>query len=409
MYSYHPASKAEPIHVNPTRLTRRQLHDLAWSEPLNTVASRFGVSGVALKKSCDRMSVPVPPRGYWAKLQAGKKTIRVPLPERPPGMHDDIWIGRTHPGQVADADRAIPELPCFEESIEDLRARVRARLEQVRIPTTLANPHSAIQRLLDEDEARRAKAPGRLASLPWHQPRFDGPAERRRLRILNAVFIAAAPLGGSGWTKSTMNEVELGVSVNGQMVRLSLDHSGSPPSDGNQGQVRDPRKKDGGVLFLAILGEDGQSVDGSVWSDDPAAKTLEGYVREIATEILVTGEVRYREGAVRRYHREVEFLAQRAADERKRRTEQERLEVERLAQVEADRQNRLLSQAVRMRQADDIRAYVAAVCARCASGARAPLALEAWRDWALARADALDPVESGAFVSEVFGEGSTEP
>ena len=40
-------------------------------EPMTKVAADFGVSDVALKKICDKHRVPSPPRGYWAKKEAG--------------------------------------------------------------------------------------------------------------------------------------------------------------------------------------------------------------------------------------------------------------------------------------------------------------------------------------------------
>jgi hypothetical protein len=54
-------------------LTRRELYDLVWSKPITKLAADFGISDVGLAKICDRYRVPSPSRGYWAKLEAGKK------------------------------------------------------------------------------------------------------------------------------------------------------------------------------------------------------------------------------------------------------------------------------------------------------------------------------------------------
>jgi len=61
----------------PTELTRRAMYDLVWSKPMTKVAEEFGISDVALKKACDRHRVPTPPRGYWAKKDAGKSVRQV--------------------------------------------------------------------------------------------------------------------------------------------------------------------------------------------------------------------------------------------------------------------------------------------------------------------------------------------
>ena len=71
-------------------LTRQQLYDLAWAEPMKTVAPRFGISDVALAKTCRNHSIPIPPRGYWAKLQAGQRVAKPSLPARGLAWWDTI-------------------------------------------------------------------------------------------------------------------------------------------------------------------------------------------------------------------------------------------------------------------------------------------------------------------------------
>lgn len=63
-------------------LTRRQLYNLVWSEAVERVAARFGMSGNALRKTCKRYQIPPPPPGYWRNLEAKKPTkafFRPPL------------------------------------------------------------------------------------------------------------------------------------------------------------------------------------------------------------------------------------------------------------------------------------------------------------------------------------------
>jgi hypothetical protein len=55
--------------------SRHELFDLVWSEPTRTIAKRLGISDVGLAKACRRADLLLPPRGYWAKLGAGK-TVR---------------------------------------------------------------------------------------------------------------------------------------------------------------------------------------------------------------------------------------------------------------------------------------------------------------------------------------------
>ncbi|MBV7522116.1 hypothetical protein [Ensifer sp. ENS12] len=62
-------------------ITREQLFELVWSEPVSTVAGRFGVSGSYLARVCAALGVPRPPRGYWAQKAVGRAPPAPRLPE----------------------------------------------------------------------------------------------------------------------------------------------------------------------------------------------------------------------------------------------------------------------------------------------------------------------------------------
>jgi hypothetical protein len=57
---------------------RQRLYEEVWSEPTQRVAQRYGISDVALSKVCAQLQVPKPPRGYWAKKEAGHSGPRRP-------------------------------------------------------------------------------------------------------------------------------------------------------------------------------------------------------------------------------------------------------------------------------------------------------------------------------------------
>jgi len=66
----------EPQDIQQMRL---KLYEEVWSEPMTTVAVRYGISDNGLRKRCKALNIPLPPVGYWAKVKAGK-----PVPERVP-------------------------------------------------------------------------------------------------------------------------------------------------------------------------------------------------------------------------------------------------------------------------------------------------------------------------------------
>ena len=58
---------------------REKLYEEVWSKPVVHVALQYGVSDVAIHKVCKSLNVPVPPRGYWARIRAGEKIKKPPL------------------------------------------------------------------------------------------------------------------------------------------------------------------------------------------------------------------------------------------------------------------------------------------------------------------------------------------
>lgn len=60
---------------------RETLYNEVWAEPVTVVALRYGLSDVGLAKICRAMAIPLPSRGYWAKVKAGRVMNKPPLPK----------------------------------------------------------------------------------------------------------------------------------------------------------------------------------------------------------------------------------------------------------------------------------------------------------------------------------------
>lgn len=60
-------------------LTREELHELVWSTRVQQLAEWYGLSDRGFAKICERHLVPVPPRGYWAKIEAGQPATATAL------------------------------------------------------------------------------------------------------------------------------------------------------------------------------------------------------------------------------------------------------------------------------------------------------------------------------------------
>jgi hypothetical protein len=72
----------EPLTISAglmSRYNREELYELVWREPMQKVAKEYGVSDVAIGKTCRKLYIPVPIQGFWNKLAVGK-----PVRPRPP-------------------------------------------------------------------------------------------------------------------------------------------------------------------------------------------------------------------------------------------------------------------------------------------------------------------------------------
>ncbi|WP_304168584.1 TetR/AcrR family transcriptional regulator [Phenylobacterium aquaticum] len=90
-------------------LTRLRLYELVWARPLAATARDLGLSGSGLSKICDRLLVPYPPRGHWAKVRAGRPSPAPPLPPGPAGVGELITISADRAPSRRQRTRFSPE------------------------------------------------------------------------------------------------------------------------------------------------------------------------------------------------------------------------------------------------------------------------------------------------------------
>lgn len=74
------ARRDNPAKREGAMVTREELFQAVWAEPMTHVAHRFNVSGSYLARVCDSLNVPRPERGYWAKLSVGRAPSKPELP-----------------------------------------------------------------------------------------------------------------------------------------------------------------------------------------------------------------------------------------------------------------------------------------------------------------------------------------
>ncbi|WP_421416785.1 hypothetical protein [Agrobacterium tumefaciens] len=60
-------------------LSREELFALVWERPTSEIANELGISDVAVAMLCEKLQVPKPPRGYWARVVAAQAPRRPAL------------------------------------------------------------------------------------------------------------------------------------------------------------------------------------------------------------------------------------------------------------------------------------------------------------------------------------------
>ena len=396
------------VEAAPRYLSRRELHELVWSEPLRTLAAKLGISDVGLAKACRRAHVPIPERGHWQKRRAGKKSSQTPLPPRPLGAADDVFLGggwRSWSERWTEEEvlGPIPDSPTFSESESEVRARAAALIRRVPVPDPDTRSHGVIAAVLREDDRRREKQRTSTYAYSWEAPLYDSPNQRRRLRIANALFLALTPCGGKPHRLGRESEdfsIEIGntrvvFALNAVDQRRRPDKKGSPDRSEN--------------LTLEIKTFPSIALSSTRWGDE-GRRRLENQLAEIAIEFLVCAELQYRHQVRSQYEWRIERKKDLEERARREKAERERQERERQAELQRQRVERLLREADALRQARAIRQYVEEAQAELSRSVVdvSTHELEAWAGWALRQADAIDPVRSRAFL-EYAQESKSDP
>lgn len=112
-------------------LTRTQLYELVWSRPIIAIAKEFGYSDVGFAKMCRKNKIPLPPRGYWARVNSGAKSPIPPLTL----SHKDTPIYITSRPTITDED--ISQRKAF---LEKTKSEL-IETGQIDVPQQVTKPH----------------------------------------------------------------------------------------------------------------------------------------------------------------------------------------------------------------------------------------------------------------------------
>jgi len=344
-------------------LTRQQLFDMVWAEPMRLLAPRYGISDVGLAKICRRAAIPLPPPGYWARIRHGKRIKRPSLPDKPSGCADNLQISPSG-HRNADLEQGLPN---------DIRDAITAECNgQVRVLTSTRKPNPIVERWLRED----AQAPG-VGHYRPQRPRISK-VERRRLRFLALFFQEIERRGG---TIKPESRWKFDMTLAGESLTISVDEALKqvrvPTEHGYYGRDYRIENQGTGALRFQIQHYFGVTLQ-KRWRDLPD-RPLEQQLREILIGLFYAASEIRRERFAReaRARAQAQAEAQREAEERRLRAERDKLE-------------NLFNQVASWLKARDIRRFVAAA-KKMGHQIHNPDFTE-WSKWAKSAADALDPL-----------------
>ena len=359
-------------------MTREQLYELVWSKPMRSIAEDLRKSDVWLGRVCRRAQVPVPERGYWNKVKAGKRTSRRRLPPRFPGMSSEV--GLEHP----DCPRPLSdEPPTFGEPVAEVARRAAAIVGKVGPVGPAESQHPLVVALLKLEREDYFVQRG-LRAAP-----SDNPAGRRRLRILGSLLMGFARAGcpSSMSLSRYANERPVTVMVGSTPVTVAVE----------VGAVRGGKPIDGAGDAIVVTSKTGGREKPRSWTDDASGK-LERRLAEIVVAIMVSAEERHREACLEGHRQTLEFRAWAEGDRRRREAEAERARIAAEEGRAKERVDSLLEQASDLHKARTIRLYVEAVMEHPGMMGHPPDDLARWADWARSEADRLDPVVNGTVM-----------
>jgi hypothetical protein len=378
--------------------TRKELYDLIWSQPMRTVAATLGISDVALAKQCRKAEIPVPNRGHWARKQAGKSTVQVALPPRLPGAPDRVggsaynhdYYGLDWPEKFLQVP--IPPVPAFDEAMASVEQHARKLVGKVRCPRKFEPAHPLVAKLLAHDDERRKEF------VQWgsnyYRPKYDVGIARRRLLIINALFLTAARLryhpsmSTSKYAQDAGSERKISITIGEMHMFFTIE----PIKSKNEGQ----RER----LRLELPSARDQASTNKSWEDNDES-ILEDQLTDVFVEMLVSAEASYRNSLVQ--HREwiIERKAEAEAELKRRHEEAERKARELHDKLTRERIAQLLSQANALHRANQIRAYVQTALLQTEEMHIAPADFDRWAMWARREADRIDPLKNGTVVGAV--------
>ena len=371
---------------NEIELTRRELYKYVWSVPITRLSERYGLSDVGLAKICKKYNIPHPPRGYWAKIEAGQKLQKTPLP-----------VGKSNQVIVLSSN---PPSKFKEKATAEVLAENHFHIPII-VPETLRGSHPLIKQ---SAEILKSIDPDDLGMLvPPKEECLDmnvsKKSMRRALLIMDGLIKALEEDGCDVFFADDSTQVKiLDLPLKFRISEELMTVRKEPKKHDLDGYYRFGHSRFNTERVLS--GNLCLTIEESFWrwSDhhrknwrDTKKKRLEDHLNGFVKGLLKAAAQK------KAYLQEEEEKQRKRREMEIQRQERQRIQAEKLQRMEQEQErvSKLVTDAENWRQSRLLREYIAEVERQAKEGKTNYLPegdLSQWLEWAHQQADRLDPL-----------------
>lgn len=387
-------------------ISRIDLYKRVWETPVTHLAKEYGLSDVGFAKICKKHNIPRPPRGYWARIAAGQRLKKLPLPNRSSEGFIEISPNLSNRFSSLMDSKLLQQNEC------------EKKFPPIVVAKSLRKPHPLVSQSCEILEMSQLNDIGILEPTDkMHlNIRVSRKSLRRALRIMDALLKGLLRRG----FKVYQEECSVQVQIHGECLTFGISEeiitlktqSKDTNLDGYYefGHSRfDQERVPSGKLCLTIHDHNyywGNNFRKN-WRDTKRKQledSLDAFVIGLIKRAVKKKEYRHEKEEEKRQQRELA---------RQREEEQNRLaELKRQVQQEQTRVSKLITDAENYHKSKQVRNFIAAVENEQLKDNPVYVTdddYENWVKWALDQADRLDPLtESPESILDKVPEDNDE-
>lgn len=366
---------------------RERIYAEVWAEPVSKIAKRYGISGAAFAERCRALDVPVPGRGYWARVAAGQAP---PKPELKPPR-----AGASNTVALRCRERITPA-PEIAAHIEREKTS-----DAIIVPEVLDSPHTLVASAAKILRRAKPKETGLAESgdIRCLDINVAPGSLDRALRVMSTLIVALEHRGLTVEVTPVVRDGDTGMSnatrvlVDGEWIRFGLSEECNseqvplPKNDkllryrlSDRELTRTVYTPNGRLVLTIKTAPVGTRVS---WTDGKRQRVETSLNAFVAQLYVIAAAIQHERAETERNRREWAEAQLRREEEQRRSAEDER------------RAKALAADLAEWRLAREIREYVKAMHHVVLDANRKPIAggaLETSLKWADAYADRIDPV-----------------